>query len=193
MIGTALTAALTVAQLPVPIPIPDALLRVEIEVVVQTTRNHFAAENESFLEQLLLLGTEESGPFATVRLGPGGRVVYPFPRGTTDDLWVEVIAVDGWQWRNTGALSLRAVRESTSGALWIQSALGRSVGWIASADGVSHLRPESGLCGNAILGARPGLRDYRVEAATHIPVPIPNKDEKEGPPPVLDKKPLPPV
>ena len=194
MLGTVITAAVTLAQVPDRVPVPEALARTEIEVVLQTTLNHFCAENDSYSAQLLLFGSEELGAFASLPLGPGGRIVLPFPRGAADDLWVEVIAMDGPLWRNSGALSLSAVRDSSKRTLWVQAAHDRTVGWIAAeGEGVRHLVPESGLIGDALLAARPGLVDYRTATGRrHVPVPVPVK-EKEGPPPVLDKEPLPPV
>lgn len=193
MIGPALTATLALAQLPAPAPLPAALEDARIEVVVQTTLNHFAAENSSFLEQLLLLGSDDLGTFAALRLGPGGRVVYPFPRGTADDLHVEVVAIDGSSWRNTGSLSLTDVRDSQLGTMWVQGSDTSSVAWRSVDGGLEYMRPAGTLCSAATRGARPGLETFVAPAPVHVPIPMPTRDEKEGPPPVLDKKPLPPV
>lgn len=193
MIGPALTATLAFAQLPAPAPIPAALEQARVEVIVQTTLNHFAAENSSFLEQLLLLGSDELGTFAAVRLGPGGRVVYPFPRGSADDVQLEVVAIDGAAWRNTGSLSLTDVRDSRLGTMWVQGSDTASVAWLAVDEGLAYVRPTETLCTAAMLAARPGLETFAAPAPVHVPTPMPTRDEKGGPPPVLDKKPLPPV
>lgn len=193
MIGPAITATLALAQLPAPAPLPAALEHADVEVVVQTTLNHFAAENASFLEQLLLLGSDDLGTFAALRLGPGGRVVYPFPRGTADDLHVEVVAIDGASWRNTGSVSLSDVRDSRLGTMWVQGSAARSVAWLAVDEGLAYMRPTGTLCSAAMRASRPELETFAAPAPVHVPTPVPTRDDKEGPPPVLDKKPLPPV
>lgn len=190
MLGTAITAALAAIQLPPQLPIPAELARAEVEVVVQATANHFAAENRSMLEQVLLFGSGERGAFGAVRLSPGQRVVYPFPRGAVDDLLLEVLALDDG-WRNTGALSLREVRDSLSGALWIQGAAGRSVGWVDGPSGLLHAAPVSELLPAPLIHTHPGLQDYSL-AAAHVPVPLP-AEGKGTKPPVLEKEHLPPV
>lgn len=194
MIGTtALTAALTFGQVPQPVELPVGLEPERIEVTLQTTSNHFSAANDSFLDQLLVFGCDELGRFASLRLDPGGRVLYPFPRGGAEDLWVEVVALDGALWRNTGALSLDVVRDSYDSTLWVQDADDTSLAWVQSPRGLMHLTPEFSLCDGVLRAAHPELRDGGFAAPLHVPTPMPTKDEKEGPPPVLDKKPLPPV
>lgn len=194
MLRTALIVALTVSQVPEDVPVPAELSEANVEVVVQATQNHFAASNLSPYDQVLLFGTPELGTTATVRLAPGGRVVYPFARGSADEVWVEVVALDEAAWRNTGALSVRDVQDSHAGALWVQRGPGRSVGWLQGEGGLEHLRPESGLVPAALLAARPELVDYRVHTAVHVPVPLPKSDDVGGDePPVIEKKVLRPV
>lgn len=190
MIGIALTAALSAAQVPTLPRLPQELEAVRVEVIVQTTCNHFSAENPSFLEQLLLFASEDLGTFAAVRLGPGGRVVYPFPRGSAKDLSFEVVALDGARWRNTGSLSLSDVQDSARNTVFVQGTVSSSIAWTSTSSSIRHLPGGPTLATRSMLEARPELATF---AATHVPTPRPVKDEKEGPPPVLDKKPLPPV
>lgn len=190
MIGIALTAALSAAQVPTLPRLPQELEAVRVEVIVQTTCNHFSAENPSFLEQLLLFASEDLGTFAAVRLGPGGRVVYPFPRGSAKDLSFEVVALDGARWRNTGSLSLSDVQDSARNTVFVQGTVSSSIAWTSTNSSIRHLPGGPTLATKSMREARPELATF---AATHVPTPRPVKDEKEGPPPVLDKKPLPPV
>jgi len=193
MIGTsALSAAFAFAQIPSPVAPPAELEPARIEVTVQTTGEHFRAANDSFLHQVLLLGSRDLGPFASLHLGPGGSVGYPFPRGAAEDLWIEVVALEGDRWRNTGALSLDAVVRSELGTMWVQESEHASLAWIVAESGLEHLVPRPSLCSDALLAAHGGLRSFAYELPTHVPIPLPTPDEKEGPPPVLDKKPLPP-
>ena len=193
MIGTsALSAAFAFAQIPNPVVPPAELEPARIEVTVQTTGEHFSAANDSFLHQVLLFGSRDLGTFASLHLGPGGSAWYPFPRGAAEDLWIEVVAMEGSRWRNTGALSLAAVEKSERGTLWVQENERASLAWIVGESGLEHLIPNPSLCSETLLAAHSGLRSFAYEAPTHVPLPLPTPDEKEGPPPVLDKKPLPP-
>lgn len=193
MLITALTVALHLAQLPHPVPVPAELENATIEVVLHATQNHFAAENLSADLHLLVFGSEELGIFAVLRLDPGQRIVHAFPRGSIDDVLVEVVSVGHTGWRNTGALPLPDVRGSAQGTLWIQEARDRSVAWARGLRGVEHLAAQSELLAAETLAAHPGLRDHSSQLATHVPVPLPTQDKQGSRPPVLDKKPLPPV
>lgn len=193
MLIIVLTLALNLAQLPQPVPIPAELENANIEVVLHATQNHFAAENRSAGLHLLFFGSEELGTFAVLRLGPGQRMVHAFPRGSIDDVLVEVVAVSDRAWRNTGALRMPELRNSAQGTLWIQGAADRSVAWGQRPGGIQHLAAQAELLAAETLAAHPGLRDHSSSLAAHVPVPLPTQDKKGSRPPVLDKKPLPPV
>ena len=193
MIIPVLTVALNLAQLPHHVPVPAELEHATIEVVLQATQNHFAAENRSAGFHLLVFGSEELGIFAVLRLNPGQRIVHAFPRGSIEDVLVEVVTVDDHAWRNTGALPVPAVRRSAQGTLWIIGARDRSVAWGRLPGGIEHVAASAELLADETLAAHPGLRDHSSALATHVPVPLPTLDKKGNRPPVLDKKPLPPV
>ena len=193
MLIPALIVVLNLAQLPHPVPVPAELENATIEVVLHATQNHFSAENLSADLHLLVFGSQALGTFAVLRLNPGQRIVHAFPRGSIDDVLVEVVAVGHDTWRNTGALPMPDVRSSVQGTLWIQAARDRSVAWGRAPGGIEHLAPQAELLAAETLAAHPGLHDHSSSLATHVPVPLPTQDKKGSRPPVLDKKPLPPV
>ena len=183
-------ATLGLAQLPQELPLPEALEGTRIEVVLQATSNHFAALNTSEDPQVLLFGSADSQPRA-VRLEPGARVLYPFPRGTAEAFQVEVVSLDHEGWRNSGAVALRDVHSAVGGTLWVQGGDDRSVMWIdEGAEGLAHVSPAGQLVPDAWLASHPELGDY---ATTHVPVPMPDEGKKSKKPPVIEKRKLPPV
>lgn len=177
-------ASVALTQLPEPPALPEALDQARIEVTLQATSNHFAAENASHVVQVLLVGAEGLPPHA-VRLAPGARVLYPFPRHVVDGLAVEVVALDENGWRESGAFPLETIQEAR--AVWIQAGPDRSVPWIRAGEegDIAHLLPTDDLVPEAWRRTRPELR--------HVPVPLPSEDKKSGKPPVIEEKKLPPV
>jgi len=191
MIQTLTAAALILTQIPGEVPVPVELKDAAIEVTLQSTSNHLAAENTSFVGQLLLFGCEGADTLRAVHLLPGSRVVYAFPRGYAQDLLVEVIALDEEGWRNSGAIPLASLESSLDGTLWMQDGSDRSVGWGRGPAGLEHLGPHRDLVPAALRAIHPELTDHTL--AAHVPVPVPTEDKKGGKPPVLEKKQLPPV
>ncbi len=192
MIASTLSAAL-LAQLPSLVTLPSALDMAQVEVLVQATEDHFHVHNLSPLPQVLVIGDGQFGATGAVRIAPGEQALYPFPRGTADDLLIEVIALDPHSWRNTGALAIETLRACDAGALWIQASLGFSIGWSQENGHLRHTPPQSGLLPAALIAAHPGLQDYRSLASAHVPVPMPVDDKKGTTPPVVEDEVLPPV
>ena len=129
-------AALTLVQVPGPVPLPDALRGEALQVIVQATETHFVAQNESGTPHLLLFGATDLGLVATVRLGPGARVVYGYSRGTIDGLLIEIVQLGRpGVWRNSGALAVTEVRDSDAGTLWVIGTGEHLVGWQLRSDG----------------------------------------------------------
>lgn len=183
-------ASMGLAQIPAHLDLPSALEGVRIEVSLQATSNHFAAENASECVQVLLFGSAGLEPRA-VRLEPGASVLYPFPRRLTEEMTVEVVALDESGWRNTGAVLLGDVQGSGQQAAWVQAGPERSVLWIVDeGQALAHLQPSGHLVPDAWLHAHPELTCHTP--ATHVPVPLPTEDKKSGKPPVIEEK-LPPV
>lgn len=183
-------ASMGLAQLPADLDLPTALEGLRFEISLQATSNHFAAENSSEFAQILLFGSAGLEPRA-VRLEPGTRVLYPFPRNIAEEMTVEVVALDDSGWRNTGAVSLAEVRASDQKAAWVQAGPDRSVLWIVEdGQGPAHLQPTGQLVPSAWLHVHPELTEYTP--TTHVPVPLPTEDKKSSKPPVIEKK-LPPV
>jgi hypothetical protein len=184
-------ACLGLAQLPTTVELPAALEGARIEVTLQTTADHFAADNASDVVQVLLFGAAGLTPQA-VRLEPGARVLYPFPRGVVEKVTVEVVALDESGWRNTGAVALSRVRTSNQGAAWVQAGPDSSVVWTLDADeGLAHMTPTDQLVPEAWRAAHPELNDLRT--SVHVPVPLPTGGKKTSKPPVIEKRKLPPV
>jgi len=175
--------------------LPVALADRDLDVVLRVTDYSFEAENQSHRQQLVLLGTEELGLLTFIRLLPGVRVSYPFPHGTLTGLLVEVVALRAEAWANTGAFPLEDVRASAHGSAWIESSPTHAVAWLATRAGVEHAQPTTGLLTAAMLAAsRNTAHDFALEAAAapHVPLPRPSA-KKKSKPPVIEKKPLPPV
>lgn len=194
MIALLLVSALSQPQLPTEAERPAELDGAAVQVLVQVTETHFVATNEADGPQLLVFGSLDRGRALTVGLRPGQRVVYPFPRGTADDLLLEVVSVGEFGWRNTGAVPVAALRDHEFGALWIQVASGHSIGWVRGPLGLEHLVPSGGLISGSILAMDPeGLVDYATVPARHVPVITPVDKKRVEKPPVLDEDVLPPV
>jgi len=185
---TTLTA-LGLAQLPPALDVPAALEGARVEVTLQATTNHFAAENGSSVVQILLIGSEGLPPRA-VRLAPGSRVLYAFPRGAAEDLSVEVVALDEAGWRNTGAVRVEDLRASDERAAWVQAGSDRSVVWtVDTQQRLAHVTPDDQLVPDAWLAAHPELTEF----GAHVPVPLPSEGKRSRRPVVIEKKKLPPV
>ena len=190
MFATVITTLLSLSQMPAPAELPGALEDRSVPVVLQATETHFVAENLSLTSHLLLFGTAEHGALAGVPLPPLGRVVHPFALGASDNVLVEVVLLDSGSWSNSGALSVRELREA--GTTWIETAREYALGWVSGERGLEHLRPVSGLLPRS--AERLGLRDLASSfESTHVPVITPD-DDRDGPkPPKIDPQPLPPV
>ncbi len=183
-------ASMGLAQLPRELDLPKALEGSRIEVSIQATSNHLAAENGSELVQVLLFGVTGLEPRA-VRLEPGASVLFPFPPSIAKQVQVEVVALDGSGWRNTGAFPLDQIQTSEQKAAWIQASAKRSVLWTVNRNQeICHLSPSGGLIPQAWLLTHPELTDHTH--AVHVPVPLPTEDKKSNKPPVVERK-LPPV
>lgn len=182
-------ATLGLAQLPPALELPAALEGARIEVTLQATANHFAAENDSDVVQVLLVGAEGLHPRA-VRLAPGASVLFPFPRGAAEDLSVEVVALDESGWRNTGALRVEDLSRSAERAAWVQAGPARSVVWMLDDEQrLAHAQPDDQLVPGAWLVAHPELTEF----SAHVPVPLPSEGKRSKRPVVIEKKKLPPV
>ena len=196
MIAAAISV-IALSQVPTEINIPDGMDANTLAVRVQATETHFFAQNHSEFTQVLFLGTSQLGHAATLRLAPGAEVLFPFSRGTIDDLWIETLAVVPSGWLNTGALTIEDLRFSQDDALWITVANGHAIGWTNGARGLVHAQPVGGLV-PAPYFASPSastMHDYSASAgphAVHVPVITP-EDKEEEKPPVIEDKPLPPV
>ncbi len=182
--------AMGLAQLPAKLEIPAALEGARIEVTMQATSNHFAAENTSSVVQVLLLGCDDLR--RAVRLSPGASVLYPFPRGTAKDLRVEVVSLEATGWRNTGSVSIARAQASDAGAVWVQAGADRNVLWVEGGDeNLTHLVPGCDLIPEVWREIHPELQRFAV--SRHVPVPLPTENKKGGKPPVIERKKLPPV
>jgi len=108
MIAAAALSVISLSsQVPAEIRIPDGIDAATLAVRVQATETHFLAQNASPYTQVLFLGTAQLGHAATLRLAPGAEVLFPFARGTIDNLWIETLAILPDGWLNTGALSIK--------------------------------------------------------------------------------------
>ena len=189
-----------VAPLEVPdrAPTPVDLNEREITAVLQASESCFVAENLSHTNQILFLGSEEIGLAPLIRLAPGARLVFPYPRGSAEDLFVELLALDQDSWRNSGALALEAVHHAHHSSVWMSREADGLTSWIDSAAGSRSLAPQADLLPPVVIHAGGPKTRTRVSAApstpTHVPVPVPKqKGSRRGKPPVIEKKPLPPV
>jgi hypothetical protein len=178
-------------QLPKLLPLPTDLEGTTIEVILQATSNHLAAENTSTMVQVLVFELAGADTLP-VFLAPGARTLYAFPRGTGHELSIEVIALDQTNgWRNSGAFELSQVR--STGALWVQAGPASSTLWIeAGREGLAHLAPSRDLVPEPWRAVHPELTEFSP-TQPHVPVPMPSEGKKGGKPPVIEKKKLPPV
>lgn len=195
MIALLLATNLSLVQVPAPVALPQELSSSTIQTVVRATQTHFVAENTSEAVQLLLFGTEDRGLVAHSVLQPGAKVAYPFPRGSVDDLLLEVVALGRDAWNNTGALSIAEIRESDAGALWVEATEGYAIGWSSRGRHIEHLAPSTGLVPRSLLRTEPAdIYDFAFAPARHVPVITPDgRKARRDRPPVIEDKPLPPV
>jgi hypothetical protein len=195
MIALLLATNLSLVQLPTQVQLPHELAYSTIQTVVQATQTHFVAENTSEAVQLLLFGTDERGLVSHSVLQPGAKVSYPFPRGSMDELLLEIVSLDRDAWNNTGALSIAEIRESHDGALWVEATQGYAIGWSRGDDYIVHMAPSSGLVPRSLLRTEPeDIYDFAFAPARHVPVITPDgRKTRRNRPPVIDDKPLPPV
>ncbi len=195
MIIPALTAALLLSpQEPLPIAPPEALEGLNVEVQVQVTETHFIAQNRSAIEQWLLFGTLEDPAVSKIRLAPGAAVCHRFPRGSADELRLEVVGVSPVGMWNTGAMALSAIRESDSGALWVTRDVEHSLGWLHAGGSLVHAVPSGTLCPMAwIRAGGVGMHEYSrsggVYAAAHVPGVTPRRVKSKRP--KIKRRPLP--
>ena len=89
MLPNLLLTLATGLQAPAPIEIPASLTGHDVVAVVQTSATHFCAENPSTESVVIRIGLLDVGTVGGLTLGPGARVVYPFPRGGADQMWFE--------------------------------------------------------------------------------------------------------
>ena len=195
----AAAAALSVislsSQVPAEIRLPDGIDAATLAVRVQATETHFLAQNASPYTQVLFLGTAQLGHAATLRLAPGAEVLFPFARGTIDNLWIETLAILPDGWLNTGALSIEDLRHSEDDAIWITIANDYAIGWTNGRRGLVHAQPVGGLIPAPYFSSVNAKRmtNYSAsEASVHVPIITP-EDKEEEKPPVIEDKPLPPV
>ncbi|MFT4539990.1 MAG: hypothetical protein ACI841_000033 [Planctomycetota bacterium] len=188
-------ALLLVPQLPRELTPPPALAGLNVEVQVQVTGTHFLAENHSTNQQIIMFGATNGQPTTTLRLAPGASLTFPFPRGSADELSIEVISIAPQGWTNTGALDLESIRESEGAAMWITRVGSNSIGWIETEHQIEHSAPIGGLAPEALIrtgGA--SMHNYANRslnlnfAATQVPAVTPRP--VTGAKPKIKKKPL---
>jgi hypothetical protein len=138
-------------------------------------------------------------------------MVFPFPRGIANDLFVEVFEADE-SWRNSGALAIRDLHEARNGTTWVARENDVLVAWVETASAYEQLLPRTGLLPVALIAAGGGrLHDHSqrgisssslhplaparpAAAPVHVPLPTPREDQKKRvKPPIIEKHPLPPV
>jgi hypothetical protein len=186
-------------QIPLEVVPPLALADQEIVAVLQASDSWFVAENRSEHVEVLFVGSAEIGTMPPVKLLPGVRLAYPFPRGTLGELLVELVVLDRDGWQNSGAFAIASLRSAEEGALWLTTNELAPTAWIRAGIDIERLAPQAELLPRAVLeaGART-LIDYTkdergLRAPVHVPVIVPGGNEKHDRPPILEKKPLPPV
>ena len=194
MIAAAAISVVALSQVPSELQIPDGIDADALAVRMQATETHFLAQNASPVTQVLFLGTAELGHAATLRLAPGAEVLFPFSRGTIDDLWIETLAILPDGWLNTGALTIEDLRYSQDDALWVTVANGYAIGWTNGARGLVHAQPVGGLIPEPYFNGAHAttMHNFAASESVHVPVITP-EDKEEEKPPVVEEKPLPPV
>ena len=121
MIQPLLALVLVTGQQPAPAELPPALAARELAAVVQATATHFAAQNLSTTPQLLVVGDQRGTVLASLPLRPGERQQRLLGRRGMDDLWFELVRLEGCPLLCSGAHSLGALRASADGTLWAWS------------------------------------------------------------------------
>ena len=192
MLATTIATAI-LAQLPTAAQTPSELEGIQLDLVLQATENHFSAENRSAWPQVLLLGNSIDGTLAAVRVAPGERALYAFPRGSSVNLMFEVVSlrVDGWS--NSGAIPFGLFSECEQRAVWIQGSSTRLLAWADKGQGIQHQQPLTCLVPDHVVMAYAGITDYSTHGMAHVPVPVPSPEKREGKPPVVNEEVLPPI
>ena len=201
MFAALLVVTATLSQVPVAATIPDGLDPQSVDVRLQATETHFTATSFSEAHQLLYFGLPGTELTSAVLLAPHSEITYRFCRGCLDGLSIEVLRIGRDRWSNTGALTMTDIRDADQGALWVASAGGNAspiaLGWTQTDGVLEHAQPEGHLAPAAALRSGRGTRELGNGPASvpfHVPVITPEegRDDKSKPP-VIDKKPLPPV
>ncbi len=186
-------------QMPAEVVPPVGIADLRIAAVLQASDAWFVAENRSEHVGVLFVGSAEIGLLPPVRLLPGVRLSFPFPCGTLGELLVELVILDVDGWRNSGAFAIATLRSVDDGTVWLTSDDLALAARTRSGSSVEALVPRAEILPRAVLdvGART-LVDYSgvakaIRAPLHVPVIVPGGGEKRDRPPLLEKKPLPPV
>lgn len=191
MISTLVAAAGLATPLLLAGPLPAQTSASDVELVARVTATRFVAVNAG--EHLLLLrfGSPRAGVVASRLLTPGAGMDEPFPLGTLEDLYFEVLVMNPKDPRSSGALSLEdmAVPRAT---LWVEPHGHGLEAWLRSPDGDAHLLATFG----SLAPVHPALRAQRLGKGPplpHVPVPTPGEEAVGNRPPRLEKRPPPPV
>ncbi|MCP3914625.1 MAG: hypothetical protein GY711_03595 [bacterium] len=193
MFATALTAAISLFQMPADVQLPAGLEDRSIQMVLQATETHFVAHNTASEVQLLLFGNDIHGVVSTVHVQPGMHVVFPFADGASDDVWIEVVSPSDIGLTNTGAISVLDLRGAAERTIWVEAGAGYALGWQNTSSGLRHVHPVGGLVPTRRGLSRTGLRDFSLQSSTHVPVISPNDDQRPPKPPKIEEEALPPI
>ena len=120
MLPTLILALSTGFQAPPSIEIPSALEDQDVVALVQTSDTHFCAENPFTETVVIRIGLHEVGPVGFLTLTPGARVVHPYPRGTAERMWLEVLSKTPEGIASSRKLNFPAGHQAAASALFIQ-------------------------------------------------------------------------
>ena len=169
LLGSALALGPATSRL-VPVSEPtliDRSTHQELSFLAHVTETGFKALNPAAHPVLLVFGHRDGGVHASVLLAPGDQLESRFPRGTLDDLWIEVVSFEVSGRTSTGALELNALRSQGAQVLWVE----RQAAWILDDAGRYPLKSSS----------------------AHVPGAVPRGNKHSEKAPRIKRDPLPPL
>ncbi len=185
-----LVLAIVLTQVPVTPQAPEALGREGL--LVQATQTHFSAVNDSPRAWWLAIGIAGSEHRVVIRIDPGVSNTWPLFGGPDQGLVLEALTPRAGELLHTGSLPLDAVRVADDGALWVRDEGLRAVGYRTRQAQLERLHSDVSLTSAARGEAEEGFEGDMIPTV-HVPVVTPGETRGKTKPPVIDKKPLPPV
>ncbi len=173
-------------------PVPErAALQVEIE------ETHFMVRSLAEAPLLLVFASEDSNLQTALWLPAGGQYDEDFPRGTLVGLQLEVARPTSHGWLTSGALALDSKAPLGAQLMWVLDC-GHAVTQEGEGESFSGITSEGSqlpaqLPTITVEEAHAELENIEPHDALHVPVLTPTDKPKGDKPPVLRKKPLPPV